>query len=144
MTQTGAINVAGLTSANGGITYGAGVRATTTTVAAETLTEAQLIANSYFLFEGSATAAAITITLPATSTMTTILPNAGDCQDWVIENGYGAAATTTTIAAGTGWDLQEDDGQNVVIGINNYAMFKACRTNTTDVVGFITETIPAD
>lgn len=127
-----------------GLTDGGGVYATTTTIATETLTATQMEKNKLIRFLGSATAAAITVTLPATSTMTNIIRNAGDYRTWVIENGYTAAATTTTIAAGTGIDLQEPDGQNVVIGINNYAFLTCFREASTDVVCRVDETIPAD
>lgn len=129
-------------------TSGGGVNgcfSTTTTAATETLTGANLEDYRCFRFLGSATAAAITVTLQATSSWpSTLLPNAGDRAEWVIENGYTAAATTTTIAAGTGIDLQEPDGQNVVVGINNYAWLTCFREASTDVVCRIDETIPAD
>lgn len=127
-----------------GSTDGGGIRATTTTVATETITSRQMDDNKIFRYLGSSTAAAITVTLPATSTMSNIIPQAGDTRTWIFENGYTAAATTTTIAAGTGIDLQEPDGQNVVIGINNYAVLTCFREANTDVVCFVDETIPAD
>ena len=148
------VNLTGLTTSSGNatlgtttveaFTQGGSVYSTTTTAAAHTFTEAELLNNSVLRFLGSATAAAMTATLPATSTMTTLLPNPGDSRTWFIENGYTAAATTTTIAAGTGIDLQEPDGQNVVIGINNYAKLTCFREVSTDVVCMVDETIPAD
>lgn len=128
----------------GGLTDGGTVYSTTTTAAAETLTAAVLEKHKLIRFLGSATAAAITVTLPASTTMNAVLPNPGDYRTWVIENGYTAAATTTTIAAGTGVDLQEPDGQNVVIGINNYAFLTCFREASTDIVCRVDETIPAD
>jgi hypothetical protein len=125
-----------------GLVDGGGVYATTTTVATETLTASVLDRSKVIRFLGSATAAAITATLPASTTFP--LKNPGDYRTWVIENGYTAAATTTTIAAGTGVDLQEPDGQNVVIGINNYAFLTCFKEASTDVVCSVDETIPAD
>ena len=125
-----------------GLVDGGPVYATTTTVATETLTASVLEKNKVIRFLGSATAAAITATLPASTTFP--LSNPGDSRTWIIENGYTAAATTTTIAAGTGIDLQEPDGQNVVIGINNYAFLTCFREASTDVVCSVDETIPAD
>ena len=58
--------------------------------------------------------------------------------------GGGATATTTTIAAGTGIDLQEPDGQNVVVGPDNYAWLTCFREVSTNVVCRVDETIPAD
>lgn len=126
----------------GGLTDGGGVYATTTTVATETLSANVLRKNKVIRFLGSATAAAMTATLPASTTFP--LDKAGDYRTWVIENGYTAAATTTTIAAGDGVDLQEPDGQNVVIGINNYAFLTCFKEASSDIVCSVDETIPAD
>jgi hypothetical protein len=127
-----------------GLTETGGVVTVTPTSEAVTLTQEQLLSGNVITFAASTTQAALTVTLPATSTMTTLLPNAGDMRRWVIENPFTAAATTTTIAAGTGIDLQETDGLNVVIGINNYAFVTCFREASTDVVCAINETIPAD
>jgi hypothetical protein len=127
-----------------GSTEGGAVWATTTLAATHTFDAATLDKYRVLRFLGASKAAAITATLPATSTMSSIIPKAGDTRTWIIENGYGAAATTTTIAAGTGIDLQEPDGQNVVIGINNYAFLTCFREASSDIVCKIDETIPAD
>jgi len=141
---TGTLDVSGDTK-TGELTQGGGVYATTTTAATETITGTVLDENNVIRFLGSATAAAMTATIQATSSWpTTLIPSAGDYRSWVIENGYTAAATTTTMAAGAGVDLQEPDGQNVVIGINNYAWLTCFREASTDVVCRVDETIPAD
>jgi len=127
---------------------GGAVFATTTTAAADTTSLAPAVLSKYKVirFTGSATAAALTATIAASTSPAwdLILPNPGDSDFWFIENGYTAAATTTTIAAGTGIDLQEPDGQNVVIGINNYAKLECYREASTDIVCMVDETIPAD
>jgi hypothetical protein len=92
--------------------------------------------------ESTATGAALTLTLPATSTGA--YPKFPGTFDFIVKNSHTAAATTTTIAAGTGVDLQEPDGQNVVIGITNYAYIKCTTLDTSDVVCAVDETIPAD
>jgi hypothetical protein len=89
------------------------------------------------------TGASANVTLPATSTITNFIPNSGDCYVMKYENAA-TAATNTTIAAGTGMDLQEPDGQNVVIGQNNFANLEFCRKSNTDMVVTVDETIPAD
>lgn len=90
-----------------------------------------------------ATSAALTLSLPASTTNAYPL-QPGMRTSLVIKNSQTAAATTTTIAAGTGIDLQENDGQNVVIGITNYAFVDCIRLVNTDVACAINETIPAD
>lgn len=49
---------------------------------------------------------ATTLTLPATSTMTNIIPNAGDTRTIWIRNATTSASTGLTIAAGTGMTLK--------------------------------------
>lgn len=123
---------------------GGGLVTIAQTSAAVTLTEDNLLNANVITFTASSTQAALTVTLPAASTMTSLIPNTGDYRSWVIENPFTAAATTTTIAAGSGIDLQEPDGQNVVIGINNYAWLTCFREASANVVCRVDESIPAD
>jgi len=62
----------------------------------------------------------------------------------IVSNTATTITVTGTIAAGTGIDLQEPDGQNVVIGINNYAFLTCFKEASTDIVCRVDETIPAD
>lgn len=93
--------------------------------------------------ESTATGAALTLTLPATTT-SAYPAKPGMQTELLVKNSHTAAATTTTIAAGAGVDLQETDGGNVVIGINNYARVTCTRLDTFDVACEVNETIPAD
>ena len=127
-----------------GFTQGGGILSISQSGAAYTLTEAEMLASNVIEVASNATGAALTITLPATSTMTTLIPTAGNTRLWYVENNHTAAATTTTLAAGTGIDLLENDGQNVVLGINNTATIECWRKSDTDVGCIINETIPAD
>lgn len=122
---------------------GGGVTTVDQQTSTHTLTFAEMADSNVITFTASTTQAALTATLPATTTFP--LPsNAGSYRTWVIENPFTAAATTTTLAAGTGVDLQEVDGGNVVIGINNYAFLTCFRLPDTDIVCRVDETIPAD
>lgn len=141
-TFSSTLDVTGETSVQG-FTQGGGCRASTTVAATETLTEAQLLANNCFEYNG-ANAAAITITLPATSTMTTLLPNAGDFREWMIDNAYTAAATTTTIAAGTGIDLIAVTANDDVQDGTEFARLTCYRKTNTDVACIISELLAAD
>ena len=141
---TGATTLTGATDA-GVFTQGGGCTASSTTVATETWSEAFMIASNCYTYSGSTFAAAITITLPATSTMTTLLPNAGDTRQWFYDPSAYAAATTTTFAAGTGIILMEPDGQNVIIaGSTSAATLECIRKANTDVVCTVDEIIDAD
>jgi hypothetical protein len=127
----------------GAFSQGGGLTTVTPTGATVTITPAQMRDSNVITFTASTTMPALTATLPASSTFP-IGAEAGSYRDWVIENPFTGSGTTTTIAAGTGIDLQEPDGQNVVIGINNYAFITCFREVSTNIVCNVDETIPAD
>ena len=134
--------IGGDLSANGGFTQGAGCTASTTVAATELWTEADMLGASCFEYNG-ATAAAITITLPATSTMTTLLPNAGDTRKWLYQ-GYTATATTTTWTAGAGMDLIGVTTDDDIIDGNEYAQITCMRMTDTDVTCIVSELLHTD
>lgn len=136
-------DVYGYFNVHGAFTQGGGVKTVTPTSATVALTGADLRDANVITFTASSTMPALTATLPASSTIP-LSAEAGSYRSWVIENPFLGAATTTTIAAGTGIDLQEPDGQNVVIGIDNYAWLTCFREASTDVVCRVDESIPAD
>ncbi len=145
---TGTLGVTGATDV-GIFTSGGGCTASTTAVAAETWSEAFLLSSNCFTYSDSGVVApAITITLPATSTMTTLLPNAGDTRTWLYDPAAYAAATTTTFAAGTGGILLEvgdGDATNVVIaGATSKAFITGFRLASTDVAWVVAEVSDAD
>ena len=139
LTASGATNVEGfttggtataLTDANGG-TY--------------TLTEAQLLAAGTFAFAaGGAGQEVIALTMPATSTMTTLIPNAGDCREWLYDASALAAATTTTMTLGTGHNIIAYTTNDDVIDGAEFAGIKMCRRSDTDVNTIVTELLHAD
>lgn len=124
----------------GAFSQGGGVATVSTSSATYALSFSEMDDESVIVVAAASPAAALTLTLPASSS----IPVFAGYRTWVIENAHTAAATTTTIAAGTGIDLQEPDGQNVVIGINNYAFLTCFREASTNVVCRVDETIPAD
>lgn len=114
----------------------------TTTQGARTLTQAELADNS--VIEILATSSpALVLTLPATSTLTTLLPNAGDSRTWFIDNQQ-AAATTTTIAAGTGIDLVAYTTNDDVIDGLEISQLTCWRKVNRDVYCLTTEILKAD
>lgn len=119
-----------LTDANGG-TY--------------TLTQAELLSGNYLSFAaGGAGQAVIALTLPASSTLTTLIPNAGDCREYIYDASALAAATTTTITAGTGIDLIAYTTNDDVIDGAEFAEIRFCRQADSDVTVFTTEMLNAD
>lgn len=139
ITATGATIVEGfqtggaatvLTDANGG-TY--------------TLTEAQLIASGTLEFAASgAGQEVIALTFPATSTMTTLIPNAGDCRTWLYDASALAAGTTTTLTAGTGHILIAVTTDSDLIDGLEFAQIEMCRRTDTDVTTIVNELLHAD
>lgn len=109
-----------------------------------TLTQADLDDHSMLVLEASTTASTYTLTLPATSTLTTLIPTAGESRSWLFKNENTAAGTTTTFVAGTGIVLDEPDGQNVVIGGGNRAKLECWRDDNTDVICSVDERIDGD
>lgn len=127
-TQGGGVGT--LTDANGG-TY--------------TLTQAELLASNYLKFAaGGAGQEVIALAMPATSTMTTLIPNAGDCREWVYDSSALSAATTTTLTLGTGHDIIAYTTNDDVIDGGEYSQIKMCRQPDGDVTTFVTEMLNAD
>lgn len=133
---------------DGGLTYGSGCFATSTT---GTLTAGMLEKNGCIRIAAAGEGQAVlSLTLPATTTMSGALPvSQGTCRDWVINAADVAAATTTTIVAGAGWNLVGLDatgagtGADVIDGLE-YAKLTACRENDGDITGYLQEYIHAD
>ena len=140
-TQSG-LTVTGDTVVDKFVQGGSVYSGTTTPSASFTFTADDFCDNSYI---GITPSAVINATLPATTTLfADCLTSDGDFIDVVFGNNSPTAATTTTIVAGAGIDLQEPDGQNVVIGGLNYAQIKIMRISSSEAVAIIDETIPAD
>jgi hypothetical protein len=125
-------------------TQGGGIFSISTTSASYTVTQADLAASSVISVASNATSAAISVTLPATSTLTTLLPKAGDFRTWQFQNLHTAAATTSTIVAGTGIDLIGVTANDDVINAGAKARLTCYRQASTDVVCQVFEFVAAD
>jgi len=92
-----------------------GVYATTTTASSFTL-PARAISEASVINIGTSTvnAPVQTVTTPASTTWQG-LDTIGDSKTWIIDNLYGNSATTTTITAGTGVDIDGDTANDDVI-----------------------------
>ncbi len=127
---------------HGRFMQGAYMLATSTAGAATTMLASDLMTYSGFDFTPGD--AAVTLTLPATSTITGFIGEPGECVDFRIRNLDATAATSTTIAAGTGIDLVENENGDVVIEGGNEAQLKFCRELDTDITVYVDEYIAAD
>lgn len=126
---------------HGRFLQGGNMLATSTSNATETMPASDLINYSgYDLTPGDV---ALTLTLPATSTIVGFL-EAGECTNFRIRNLDTTAATSTTIAAGTGMDLMENENGDVVIEGGHEARLWICRENGTNMTVYVDEYIDAD
>lgn len=92
---------------------------------------------------GAFASPALTLNLPATSTLTAVIPNAGDTRQWFIDNQQ-AAATTTTIVAGTGIDLIAVTANDDVIDGLEKSVLTCWRKYNSDVACVVSELLAAD
>ena len=140
-TLTDALDVNGETTVQG-FTQGAGALATSTSGAATTLTQTDLLANNFISL--TINIGNFTYTLPATSTMTSLIPGTGDMREWIFENATTTAASTLTIAAGTGIDLISVTTADDVIDGTEYSRLTCIRQADTDVTCIVSELLASD
>jgi hypothetical protein len=126
----------------GGFTEGS-VDTISTTSATYTLTQEEMDNVKVISISAQATAAALTLTLPASSTMTALLPLNGDTQSWIIDNLHTSAATTTTVTAGTGVDIDGITANDDVINGGVSARLECWRLPDTNIRCIIEEMVDA-
>jgi hypothetical protein len=113
------------------VTTGGAVLATSTSGTATTLTQAELY--QYGLWSVTpGVLADLTYTLPASNTLTSFLPNAGDRTEIQIYNVTSTATTDIILAAGTGIDL-EGSTTSLKVLPQTTALLDCMRKVNTDV-----------
>jgi len=122
--------------------YSGGVFSVATTGATHTLTDREIANVSVISIPSSAAGPALTLTTPASTTWTS-LPKNGDVQTWVIDNLHTAAATTTTITAGTGVDIDGTTANDDVINGGVSGTLTCWRLPNTDVRCIVEEMVDA-
>lgn len=132
---------------SGGATVGSGCFATSSD---GVIPVSKLENSCIYITATGAGQAVLSLTLPASSTMDRFIPKAGNCTSWFIDASDVAAATTTTIVAGAGWDLVGLDatgagtGADVIDGAE-FGKLTACRQNDgKSIVGYVEEWLAAD
>lgn len=115
-----------------------------TTANAYTLKNAELVHSSVISITAASDnkAAVLALTLPASSTWTGI-QNTGDSQTWIIDNLHTAAATTTTVTAGTGVDIDGDTANDDVINGGVSGTMTCWRLATSDIRCTVSEKVDA-
>uniref|UniRef100_A0A6M3XQM3 Uncharacterized protein n=1 Tax=viral metagenome TaxID=1070528 RepID=A0A6M3XQM3_9ZZZZ len=139
-------------SIHGTLQQGGGCWATTTagsvsgTNADLVLTEKNML--DYNCFEMTFSTASSTVTLPATSTMASMLKDKGDVREWYFHNVTTTAGLTLTIAAGSGIDLIGVTTADDVIDETEYARLTCWRNASvsaaTDVTCIVSELLAVD
>ncbi len=127
---------------SGGFTQGGDALATSTTGTADTLRADQM--QQYSVIRYMANTGNTTLTLPATSTMSNIMQRPGQSRTWWIHNATGTAATTLTLAAGTGIDLIAVTAADDVIDGDEYSKLTCWRQIDSDITCETSELINAD
>lgn len=153
LTITGAVST-GAVTASGVQTLDAGqlrsyTNSTSTVATTQTLAQADILNYDTVLFTPNT--ASVTLTLPATSTLTSYIPTAGDRAEQCWQNATTTAGINVTFAAGAGMDLQmvatsTISGSAGVFPITpgNSACFKFIRQANTDVQVLMTSYIDGD
>lgn len=158
LTATGAVTISGAasftntfaasTGSFGGLlTLNAGqlqsyTNSTSTTATSFTMVQADILSYDTLLITPNT--ASLTYTLPATSTLTSLVPTAGDMAEQCWYNATSTAGITVTVAEGTGWDLEAASSTtsgadpSFAIGATNTGCFKFIRKTNTDILGLFT------
>lgn len=110
------------------LTQGGGLFATSTVLTSATLLQFDLV--TYSTISMISNTGNLTLTLPATSTLTTFAKNAGDFVERVFINA--STTATTTFAAGTGMTLQY--ASTTPIGPTKSALLRFIRKANTDMI----------
>lgn len=92
-----------LTQTDGGLLQSY-TNSTSTLATSQTLVQADILNYSTILMTPNT--ASLTLTMPATSTLTSFVPTVGDRQDVCFLNSTSTSATTITFVAGTGMNIQ--------------------------------------
>lgn len=154
VSNVGALTTSGAITANGIITSNAGVirsytNSTSTTATTYTAVQADIL--NYDTILMTPNVGALTITFPATSTLTSMVPSAGDTQETCLYNATSTSAATITITAGAGMDLERvatstTSGSTGVLAIpaTGSACFKFVRQTNTDISVLMTSFLNAD
>lgn len=135
-------NTTSLQTFSAGLVQG-GVYSIATTASSFTL-PARAISEVSVISIGTSTVMAPvqTVTLPASTTWQG-LDKVGDSKKWIIDNLYGAAATTTTITAGTGVDLDGVTANDDIINGGVSGELNCWRLATRDIRCIVNEYVDA-
>lgn len=130
-TLSGTLSVSGATTLDE-LTQGGSVLATSTTGTATILATSDLL--TYSTWEVTPNTADLTYTFPASSTMATLVPSAGDFREWTIINATSTAAIDVIFAAGTGSAIKGSCGGGLTLDEASHGTLRIARKANSDLV----------
>lgn len=116
------------------LTQGGGIRATSTINSAETLTATDFDTENVIAYTLNVQSA--TLTLPASSTLSSFIPTAGQMRTVLVRNATTTAGLNLTIAGGTGTILKKATSTAVIYSDtdgDNYARLDFVRKTNSDI-----------
>jgi hypothetical protein len=106
------------------------INSTSTTATSQTLVQGDL--SGYSMLAITPNTGALTLTLPASSTLTSLIPNAGNRFSIDFYNATGTAAATITVSTGTGITLEK--ATTTAIASKHIGRLEFTRLPTSDIV----------
>ncbi len=150
LTVTGATTLGSTVSVAGLLTTNAGnlksFTNATSVPASLVIVEADILNFDTILIAPTEAAADKAWTFPATSTITNMVPNAGDRQDTCFFNATGTAATTFSVVEGTGWFFKTASStlSDLTTVAGGMSCFTFVRQTDTDISAGIVEFMDAN
>lgn len=111
-----------------------GINSTTTTATASVLSATDLV--GYSELHLTVSTGSLTLTLPASSTLSAFLPNAGDYTQFILYNATTTSGINVTLAAGTG-TLLESASSTAATTAQRASMVTVLRKVNTDLIFMI-------
>lgn len=132
---------------HGTFTYGGGINATSSAAVTQTLVMGDLLNYSYIDVMNNKEA--LTWTLPATSTMISMLPEDGSTRSWLFHNATSTELKTLTFAAGAGMDLVSASSTSEILDAGDWAVLECTNiyyrsADDTDIMCGIEQLVDAD
>ena len=131
---TGAVTMSG-SFGSGFMTRSGTALASSTVNSAETLSAANLISYNHITYTPNV--AAMSLTLPASSTLATLIPNTGDMITKTINNATSTAGITVTLVAGAGENIATSSVNNLVINPGKAGLLTFLRKANSDIQIFL-------
>lgn len=156
VTNSGAVTNSSTVANNGIVTNNAGViqsypNATSTTATSYTLVQGDILNFDTILFTSNISTT--TLTFPATSTLSSLVPAAGDTFNQCFYAATSTQGAGLVFVAGAGWDFETASSSvaaaflkpaSILITSTNTACFRYIRKSNTDILGLVTTYLDAD